>query len=60
MAKYELIDQLILGVNKLADAHGVARCMGIIQTIQNLDELKKTLEAEDAARDEGDEPDEDA
>lgn len=48
--KYELIDQLIVRVNKLADAHGVARCMGIIQAIQDLDELKKILQAEDAAR----------
>ena len=48
--KYELIDQLIVGVNKLADAHGVARCMGIIQAIQDLDELKKILQAEDEER----------
>lgn len=49
MDKFELIDDLIVGLDALADARGVARCTGFVKAIQQLNALKDGLRKEDDA-----------
>lgn len=52
MNKYDFIDQLILIVDKLADAKGISRCQMLIDIIKRLQALKEGLEKEDKAHEE--------
>lgn len=47
--KFELIDRMIVNVDALADAKGAAKCALVLETIQQLNVLKKGLKDDDAA-----------
>lgn len=47
--KFDMIDNLIVGLDALADARGVARCTGFVKAIQQLNALKDGLQKEDDA-----------
>lgn len=52
MNKFELLDQIILNMNRLADATGVERCALLVQVVQMLGALKDNLtESDKAAQD---------
>lgn len=49
MDKYQMLDALILLVDKLADARGAERCMLLIDMLKRLGALKEGLQGEDKA-----------
>ena len=50
--KYQLIDQIILKVDALADARGAQKCSLIIEVVQMLGTLRKGLKNEEEAANE--------
>ena len=49
MNKFELLDQIILNMNRLADATGVERCALLVNVVQMLGALKDNLTESDKA-----------
>lgn len=49
--KYDILDDIIVRVNNLADARGVDKCALIISIIQNLNELSRLLHEEEENND---------
>ena len=49
MNKFELLDQIILNMNRLADATGVERCALLVNVVQMLGALKENLTESDKA-----------
>lgn len=49
--KYDILDDVVVRVNNLADARGVDKCALIISVIQNLNELSRLLHEEEENND---------
>ena len=49
MDKYEMLDGIVIILDKLADARGVERCALLVDAIKRLDALKKGLKGDDDA-----------
>ena len=49
MDKYQMLDEIIIALDSLADARGVARCALMVDVLKRLDALKKGLHAEEEA-----------
>ena len=47
MDKYQMIDEMIVLIDHLADARGVQRCSILIDLVKRLDALKKGLQDEE-------------
>ena len=49
MDKYQMLDGIIVLLDQLADAKGVARCALMVELVKRADALKKGLHAEEDA-----------
>lgn len=49
MDKYQMIDEIVVFLDRLADTRGIERCALLIDLIKRLDALKKGLKDEDDA-----------
>ena len=49
MDKYQMLDAIIVIVDKLADARGVERCVLLIDLVKRLDALEKGLKEDEDA-----------
>lgn len=49
MDKFQMIDAVILIIDKLADARGIDRCALLIDLLKRMDALKTHLQKEDEA-----------
>lgn len=47
MDKYKLLDEMIVMLDRLADARGVERCSLIVELVSRASALKRGLEKED-------------
>ena len=51
MDKYQMLDQIILLMDKIADAKGAIRCQLIAAAVRMVDAIKKGIQEEDNATD---------
>lgn len=49
MDKYQMLDQIILLMDKIADAKGAIRCQLIVDAVRMTDAVKKGIQDEDKA-----------
>ena len=47
MDKYQMLDAIVVQLDRLADLRGVERCMALVDLVSRIDALKKGLREEE-------------